>query len=122
MTDFDALQGRWRQVRFEENGVVDPPDTHGADGAIMTISGNRFHVAIPGGETLIEGAFVLDETTSPKAIDWIDSVGPDAGRPLPAIYTLSSDSFAFAAADADMQRPADFRGGPGVTLRGFSRA
>lgn len=119
--DLLMFQGRWRQVRFEENGLVNPPDSHGADGAVMTIDGHHFHVAIPGGETLIEGAFRLDETTSPKSIDWIDSFGPDAGQSLPSIYTLSADRFEFAAADADMERPRSFSGGEGITIRGFVR-
>jgi hypothetical protein len=31
--DLAALQGVWEQVTFEEDGVVDPPDSHGAQGA-----------------------------------------------------------------------------------------
>jgi len=117
----EKLQGRWRQVRFEENGLIDPPDSHGAAGAIMTVSGASFHVAVPGGETIIEGNFVLHASASPKGIDWIDSMGEDAGKILPAIYELSSDRFAFAAADAAMARPEDFAGGEGITVRAFVR-
>ena len=121
MTDFEMFQGTWRQTKFEENGLVDPVDTHGAKGAVMTISGQTFHVAVPGGETLIEGRFEIDGSKHPKEIDWIDSIGDDAGKLLPAIYTLSEDVFEFAAADADMKRPLDFTGGKGITVRGFVR-
>lgn len=79
-------------------------------------------MAIPGGEALIEGKFLIYDDMSPKRIDWIDSIGSDAGKKLPAIYTLSSDAFEFAAADADMERPQDFTGGSGITIRGFVRA
>lgn len=120
--DVKRFQGLWRQVKFEENGIVDPVDTHGAQDAVMTIVDETFHVAIPGGEALIEGKFVIDGSTSPKGIDWIDSTGSDAGKKLPAIYTLSDDAFEFAAADADMERPRDFKGGRGITIRGFVRA
>jgi len=120
-TDLNMLQGQWRQVRFEENGLLDPPDSHGAPGAILTISGTRFHVAVPGGETLLEGSLVLHSSTLPKGIDWIDSMGEDAGQTLPAVYALTSDSFVFAAADADMARPRDFSGGGGITIRAFVR-
>ena len=120
--DLETLQGQWRQTMFEENGEIDPPDTHGAVGAIMTIAGNSFHVAVPGGETLIEGNFSMDSSAYPKHIDWIDSIGEDAGKTFPAIYTLTPDSFAFAAADEDMARPDDFSGGNGVTIRAFVRA
>ena len=101
--DFAMFQGKWRQIKFEENGFISPIDTHGAEGAIMTVSGNTFHVAVPGGETLIEGNFELDTSTSPKRIDWVDSIGEDAGKIFPAIYTLSNDAFEFAAADADIK-------------------
>lgn len=120
-SDLDRLQGKWAQVAFEENGFVDPPDSHGADGAVMTISGQSFHVAIPGGETLIEGRFTLDHAANPKSIDWMDSMGDDAGKTLPAIYRLADDRFEFAAADADMARPEGFHGGQGITIRGFIR-
>lgn len=119
--DLKRFQGRWRQVRFEENGVVGPVDTHGAIDAVMTIIGETFHVAIPGAAALIEGKFLIDENTTPKRIDWVDSIGIDAGKKLPAIYTLSNEAFEFAASDADMERPKDFTGGKGITIRGFVR-
>ncbi len=121
-TDLKRFQGLWRQVRFEENGIVDPVDTHGAPDAVMTIVGQTFHVVIPGAGALIEGRFLIDGASFPKRIDWIDSKGSDAGKKLPAIYTLSDDAFEFAAADADMERPQDFTGGSGITIRGFVRA
>lgn len=119
--DLDRLQGKWVQVSFEENGLVDPPDGHGANGAVMTISGQSFHVAVPEGKTLVEGCFMLDDSADPKGIDWIDSMGEDAGKVLPAIYKLADDRFQFAAADAAMERPKTFEGGKGVSIRGFVR-
>jgi len=117
-----TLQGLWRQVKFEENGLIDATDSHGAAGAILTISGNAFHVAVPDGPTLIEGNFVLHESICPKGIDWIDSTGEDAGKTIPAIYRLLPGGFEFAAADPGMARPGDFKGGEGVTVRAFVRA
>ncbi len=119
--DLDRLQGEWVQVSFEENALVDPPHSHGADGAVMTVTGQSFHVTIPEGETLVEGHFTLDEAAHPKRIDWIDSIGQDAGKTLPAIYELADDHFRFAAADAEMERPRTFDGGQGITIRGFVR-
>ncbi|WP_198647146.1 TIGR03067 domain-containing protein [Pannonibacter carbonis] len=119
--DLDKLQGQWRQVRFEENGVVNPPDTHGAPEAITTITGTRFHVGIPDGATLLEGSFTLDPLATPKAITWVDSIGEDAGKSLPAIYDLTDTRFVFVAADEGMDRPTAFKSGPGLTLRGFVR-
>lgn len=120
-TDLEMLQGEWRQVRFEENGEIDPPDSHGAPDAVLTIAGTSFHVAVPCGETLVEGSFVLHPSTLPKGIDWIDSMGKDAGQTLPAVYALTSDSFVFTAADPGMARPQDFSRGDGITMRAFVR-
>lgn len=122
LADLQALQGRWLQVRFEENGLINPPDSHGLPGAITTINGTGFHVAVPGQDTILEGVFELDATCKPKSITWIDSIGEDAGKRLPAIYELTADSFLFVAADEGMDRPAQFVTGPGLTLRGFVRA
>lgn len=121
-SDLQKLQGKWLQVRFEENGIVNPPDTHSAPGAILTIDGNSFHVGVPGYETILEGTFALDARTSPKAITWIDAIGEDAGKSLPAIYDLSDEHFTFVAADEGMPRPTEFSTREGLTLRSLVRA
>lgn len=125
--DLQRLQGHWHLVRFEENGVVEPHDTHSAPGAILTIDGNHFHVAVPGQASIVEGSFVLGATLlSPRAIDWTDATGEDAGKTFPAIYTLANNEFAFLAADAGMPRPERFgpegcSTGQGLTLRKLVR-
>jgi uncharacterized protein (TIGR03067 family) len=120
--DLAALQGTWAQVGFEENGVVNPPDSYeGAMGALTTIKGNHFSVRATDGRLLLEGTFSLDAALTPKTIDWMDAIGPDAGKRLPAIYRLNGDHFAFVAADADMPRPRAFHTGPGQTMRIFIR-
>ena len=121
IADIQMLQGQWLQIRFEENGVVNPTDSHSAPGAVTTIEGNSFHVGVAGQETILRGTFTLDATTVPKSITWIDSTGQDAGKPLLEIYDLSKDSFTFVAADAGMPRPTEFSTKPGLTLRSFVR-
>jgi len=121
MDDLTTLQGQWLQVRFEENGVIEPPDIHGGNGAITTIAGNTFSVSLPGGDILLAGRFVLDPTTRPKSITWIDSMGDDAGKALPASYELDEYSFLFIAADEGMPQPTVFVTSAGLTLRGFVR-
>ena len=81
-----------------------------------------FHVAVLDGDTLIEGRFKIEGSKEPKWIDWIDSIGEDAGKVIPAIYTLSQDIFESAAADPDMKRQVDFCGGKGITIRGMSES
>ncbi|PTR34939.1 uncharacterized protein (TIGR03067 family) [Luteibacter sp. OK325] len=121
MDDLQRLQGTWTQTRFEENGVIDPPDVHGGNGAITTIEGDTFAVHLPTGELLLAGRFIFDPTTTPRSITWIDSMGDDTGKLLPAIYELDGDSFVFVAADEGMPRPVEFVTSPGLTLRGFVR-
>jgi uncharacterized protein (TIGR03067 family) len=121
LSDLDVLQGTWEQVGFEENGSSKPQDEHGATGAMTTFSQNRFMVRTLDGILLLEGTFELDPLSSPKAVDWIDMIGPDAGKRLPAIYKLEKDRFIFIAADAGAPRPVVFRTAPGQTMRTFIR-
>jgi uncharacterized protein (TIGR03067 family) len=82
MDDLNQLQGSWKQTRFEENGVIEPPDVHGGNGAITTIDGDRFAVHSTAGELLLAGRFILDSSKTPKSVTWIDSMGDDAGKRL----------------------------------------
>lgn len=119
--DLAALQGTWQQIAFEENGIRNAPDSHAAGGATTTITGYHFDVRGHGGQLILKGNFTLDASTSPKSITWIDSVGEDKDKPLPAIYALEHDRFVFIAADTDMPRPTVFHTGPGQTMRSFVR-
>lgn len=85
------------------------------------IDGDHFCVRKPQGELLLEGRFTLDASITPKAITWIDAMGPDAGMPLPASYRLEGGRFVFIAADAGAPRPTTFRTVPGLTMRTFVR-
>ncbi|ARB30525.1 TIGR03067 domain-containing protein [Pseudomonas tolaasii] len=119
--DYQALQGTWEQTSLEDNGVLNPVDAHSAPGALTTIRGDRFEVLTAQGETLLAGRFSLDSSTTPKSITWIDSIGDDAGKRLPASYRLEGDVFVFIAADEGMPRPSAFSTGPGQTMRTFIR-
>lgn len=119
--DFQALQGIWEQTSLEDSGVLNPVDAHSAPGAVTTITGDRFEVTTVNGEVLLAGRFFLDSSTAPKSITWIDAIGEDAGKPLPASYRLEADEFVFIAADEHMPRPMAFSTGPGQTMRTFVR-
>lgn len=121
LADLAVLQGCWEQVLLEADGVADPPDEHSAAGALLFISGNGFCVRKESGEVLLEGVFELDAGVCPKAITWIDSIGADAGKRLPASYLLEGDRFLFIAADEGAARPTAFRTVVGLTMRGFVR-
>ena len=119
--DFIALQGAWEQVSLEDSGVLNPADAHSAPGAITTIEGDHFEVRTVAGDVLLAGRFSLDSSTTPKGITWVDSMGDDAGKALPASYQLEGDDFVFIAADEGMPRPTVFSTGPGQTMRTFVR-
>jgi len=119
--DSTALQGSWQQVALEVDGVPNPPEDISPPGAVTSFHDNHFAVRTAEGTLLLEGSFTLDEAADPKAITWTDTMGPDAGKQLAAIYTLDGDAFTFIAADAGAPRPTDFRGGPGKTMRSFVR-
>jgi uncharacterized protein (TIGR03067 family) len=120
--DYQLLQGVWEQIALEDNGVPNPvDDAHSAPGALTTISGDQFEVLTVNGEVLLAGQFFLDSRTLPKSITWIDSIGEDAGKRLPASYRLEGDEFVFIAADEGMPRPIIFNTGPGQTMRTFVR-
>jgi uncharacterized protein (TIGR03067 family) len=119
--DLAKLQGEWVQVGLEADGIIEPVDDHGPNGAVTSITGHHFAVHSVEGELLLEGNFTLDTSMSPKAITWVDSMGSDAGKHLPASYVLEGDRFVFIAADEGMPRPVVFRTVPGLTMRIFVR-
>lgn len=106
--DSQALQGTWEQIALEDSGIANPPDEHSAPGALTTIEGDQFQVMTLEGEVLLKGRFTLDASTTPKSITWIDAIGADAGKSLPASYTLDDKYFVFIAADEGMPRPTHF--------------
>lgn len=119
--DLAILQGQWKQIGFEENGLDALTSEHGAASAITTINGCQFSVRASDGELLLAGTFTLDASVRPKAITRMDSIGADAGKRLPASYALNSDHFVFIAADEGASRPTEFRTKPGQILRRFVR-
>ncbi|WP_411380350.1 TIGR03067 domain-containing protein [Pseudomonas sp. MPB26] len=119
--DVQALQGTWEQTSLEDSGVLNPIDAHSAPGALTTITGDRFEVKTVEGEVLLAGRFYLDSSTVPKRITWVDAMGDDAGKHLPASYRLDGDEFVFIAADESMPRPLAFSTGPCQTMRTFVR-
>jgi uncharacterized protein (TIGR03067 family) len=119
--DLAALQGLWEQVGLEVDGILNPPDELSPPGTLTTFDGNHFAVRTVEGILLLEGIFMLDASVTPKAIDYVDSMGLDKGKRLPAIYKLEGDIFTFVAASEGDSRPTIFRTGQGQTMRTFVR-
>ena len=110
------LQGVWRQIACEADGVANPSEIYGVEPAV-TILGNTFEVRHADGTVVIQGVFTIDPSCDPKAIDWTDTFGVDAGKTFPAIYRLAGDTFTFCAAGADQPRPGVFHTTVGQVLR-----
>ena len=83
MSDFDALQGSWEQVAFEIDGSGTPQNVYDAASVLTIIAENRFVVRSAEGRLLLEGEFCLNSDPTPKTLNFLDSIGPDAGKTLP---------------------------------------
>jgi uncharacterized protein (TIGR03067 family) len=114
--EVQKLQGTWRQIECEASGIKNPPEEYGPQ-PISIFTGNSFVVRRVDGSLVIKGTFTLDPTQHPKAIDWTDTYGADAGKTFPAIYTLDERHFIFCASDDDQPRPTGFRTQNGQVLR-----
>jgi uncharacterized protein (TIGR03067 family) len=120
--DLALLQGEWLQTAHEADGILDPPDAeHGGRGTITTFTDQCFVVRTVEGVLILQGSFILDASVTPKAITWIDAIGSDAGKHLPASYVLEGDRFVFIAGDEGCPRPTVFQTSPGQTMRSFVR-
>jgi uncharacterized protein (TIGR03067 family) len=118
-TDLEMLQGEWREVHRERDGVVDPSDGEEGWQPVTLIRDRTFTVTIADGSVVLVGTFELFEE---RAIDWHDVSGPYASEHvIRAVYELSGDSFAFCAAYEGGPRPRAFGSGPGLVVRRMER-
>jgi uncharacterized protein (TIGR03067 family) len=118
--DLERLQGTWKQIAYERDGVTEPLDEQGWD-PITTFTGEEFVVTLADGSIPIKGTYRIDSTRNPKTVDWMDTIGEDAGQTLLAIYALEDDRLIFCAAYPGLERPTEFRTRPGQVLRVFRR-
>jgi uncharacterized protein (TIGR03067 family) len=77
--EMEKFQGTWRQIAHERDGLTDPPDERDWEPR-TTFTGDTFVVTLADGSTAIKGTFRLDPTREPKAVDYTDTFGPDAGK------------------------------------------
>src|SRR5207247_31907 len=114
--EMKKLQGTWKQIAYERDGVTEPLDEQGWEPRV-TFTGDTFVVTLADGSIPIKGTYKLDPTRDPKTIDWNDTIGEDAGKTLLAIYSLEGDWLVFCAAYPGQERPTEFRTRPGQVLR-----
>jgi uncharacterized protein (TIGR03067 family) len=107
--DLNRLQGRWTAeagTRHEIHVLIEIKG-RGVCAAIKTPQGLDFHV---------QGELKLDETTSPRSLDWKKLIGPDQ-QPLPeiaAVYKIDGDTFTVCNGGFLGARPKEFKPGESV--------
>jgi uncharacterized protein (TIGR03067 family) len=107
--DLDRLQGRWTAnagARHDIHVVIEIKG-RGVCAAIKTPQGLDFQV---------QGELKLDETTSPRSLDWKKLIGPDQ-QPLPeiaAVYKIDGATFTVCNGGFLGARPKEFKPGEGV--------
>jgi uncharacterized protein (TIGR03067 family) len=109
------LQGTWKQIACEQDGLTEALDEFGLE-PTSTFVDDTYVVTLADGTIAIKGTFKLDPTQVPKTIDWTDTFGADAGKTFLAIYSLEGDRLIFCAADDGQERPTELRTGPGQVL------
>jgi uncharacterized protein (TIGR03067 family) len=107
--DLGRVQGRWAANAGARREIQ----------VVLEIKGREVSVAIKtpkGLEFQVDGELKLDETTSPRSLDWNKFTGPGQ-QPLPdiaAIYLLEGDTFTVRNGGFHGARPKDFTPGESV--------
>jgi uncharacterized protein (TIGR03067 family) len=91
--DRAKLQGVWRAVETISNGTPNPP----AHGLLFTFSGDTLTIKYPDVTEAIRAQFTIDETKTPKEIEWS---GKFQGKAfvVRAIYKLDGDKLVYCSA------------------------
>ena len=108
-TDLGRLQGRWTARAGARREVK----------VFLTIQGRRVDATIktPQGVSFeVQGEVRLDETTSPRRLDWVNFSGADQQEfpQIPAIYKLDRDTFTLCNGGMNGTRPKEFKPGDGA--------
>jgi uncharacterized protein (TIGR03067 family) len=108
-SDLGRLQGRWtaRAGAKHEVRVVLAVQGRRVDASIATPQGIRFQV---------HGEVKVDETTSPRQLDWVKFTGADQQDfpGIPGIYKLDRDTFTVCNGGLNGTRPTEFKAGDGL--------
>ncbi|MGP0062153.1 MAG: TIGR03067 domain-containing protein [Isosphaeraceae bacterium] len=108
-SDLARLQGKWTARAGLRREIQ----------VALEIQGRRVDAVVttPHGINLkAQGEVKIDETTAPRALDWIKFNGPDQ-QELPAIlgiYKLDRETFVVCTGGFNGDRPTEFKSGEGV--------
>lgn len=104
--DLARLQGKWKATVGENKDIPVLLEIKG-NAAVATFTNQR-------GETIeLKGEVKLDETASPKALDWVNfkNLDGEPAQPNLAIYKLEGDTFTVCNGGPGNPRPTEFKDG-----------
>jgi uncharacterized protein (TIGR03067 family) len=101
-----ALQGKWTVLSVQRGGKI---DEH-FQGALRTIDGDRYTLALRNGETL-RGTLTVDPEA--RTLDMRVANGEFEGKTLRGIYEITGEVLKLCFAEPGRDRPTDFKSTPG---------
>ncbi len=123
--DLEKLQGEWTMVGGEAEGKPVPEQNIQQVAGRYVITGNSFLLTSSRKDEGDGGTFTLDESKTPKTIDFHLTRGRYKGKTQLAIYSLTGDELKLCIARPDIPRPSAFatkRGDDSVVIFVFKRA
>jgi uncharacterized protein (TIGR03067 family) len=108
-TDTGRLQGLWRAQAGPRHDIR-------VDLEVKGRCVNVFIASPQGFDFQAQGEMKLDETTSPRSLDWVNFSGPDQQRypQIPSVYKIEGDTFTVCTGGFHGSRPSEFKPGDGV--------
>jgi uncharacterized protein (TIGR03067 family) len=107
--DLSRLQGRWAAQAGARRAIRVTLEIQGrrVEASFTTPQGVRF---------TFRGELRLDETSSPRQLDWVNFTGADQQdfAPIPAIYKIDRDMFTVCNGGLNGPRPKEFKAGEGA--------
>jgi uncharacterized protein (TIGR03067 family) len=102
--ELKRFEAKWRFVSIEIEGRPVPEEVFQEDS--LELKGKKYTLTIHGKTT--SGAFKIDPTTKPKAIDITITDGPAKDKVAKGIYELDGDTQRLCVAAPGKQRPTEF--------------
>ena len=114
------LKGRWTAVLMIFRGQ---PVEQDAVRNFEATFDERTYTNIVGGKLVEEGTYTVDDSSSPKTIDFHITTGPDQGKQQLAIYKLEGERLTMVFSEpGSSERPKSFDPGTSKAKAVFKRA
>jgi len=113
LDDSKAIQGSWMPVAEELAGQPLPPPVLKA--ITLKLTKTDYDVTVTG-EQPDHGTWTIEPGAKPKGMKIVGVKGPNAGKTIPAIYEINSDTLRICYDLSGAKRPANFKTLPGTRL------